>query len=218
MLANLGEALDAKSALAWEHHRRVCEIESQYKTIWIELADLCISIRDGEEWKLLDYVCQDPSCRMIDQHSHKYRSWNHWLMTTCPCSRSYAYLAIGVREELKDISDGDLREITLGNARILKAVPKGKRSKTLVDSAKKRRPAKLTAEAMEAAPEAHLETILARAFNFSASQSEVIDAALELVKLLEEVPSDEEAIEYLASQYLQENRDRYEAYKKTGVV
>src|SRR5205085_9264348 len=72
--------------------KRAREIEASYKGTWLELANICVVIRDNELWR-----------------EGGYHSWNAWLLSACPTARSTAYAAINTLKQLSDIPPEDLR-------------------------------------------------------------------------------------------------------------
>lgn len=193
--------VDPREELAHEHDRRAREIDRQYKTVWIELADICICVRDNREYEILGF-----------------HSFHAWLLDACPSSRSMAYLAMGVREELRDIHTEDLKEMPLGNARILKAMPKAARQKpTLIEHAKVTKPKQFIAAAVEAAPDSHLEETITKRYSFVKSRLLIIEQAIELKAMLdEEGYSDEEALEAICVEWMLSKQSEYQSRKFQG--
>ncbi len=178
-MASLGEMtptcpISDNSDLAAQRHMfaveldgRARSIEKQWKSIWVEVADICITMRDSNLWAEIGF-----------------HSFSDWLINACPTSRSMAYLAIGIREELKDISDDDLRKIPLGNAEILKNLPRASRSdRKLLDEAKCQPPRSFVSTLLQTAPLAHLERLVKK--HFSASQWIAIDGVIEKLSSLD---------------------------------
>src|ERR1700746_2448587 len=119
---------------------RAREIEEISRSTWVELADLCTTMRDNELWK-----------------EGGYHSFHDWMRKALPTSRSMAYLAIGARAELQDVPDEELRQIPLGNAEILKLTPKKHRNGKILKAAKSQTPREFTATVINEALESHIE-------------------------------------------------------------
>jgi len=176
--------------LARSHDHRVREIERSLVASWSELAEIAIQVRDAEEWKLLNF-----------------HSFNAWLADAAPRSRAMIYSAIGLLEELKaDVPIAELRQIGIGNAHILKVLPKeARRKKDVLDAAKALPPRAFRGKAISAAPHHHIENWVDQRFRFTVSQWEAIDEAIEqLMGRDEDVTSPEEALEAICAEWVQE--------------
>lgn len=185
-----------RKALFDDLDQRAREIDKIWSEIWIEMADICIAIDEGNLWRESDYT-----------------SYNDWLLKACPRSRSWAYMATGARKELRDIPDEDLKQISLGNAEILKGLSKSARKdKGLLASAKSRPPRELRSQVIRDMPEEHLETFVSTKYNFQCSQLKVVEAALEMYRMLhpEGDYSDEGVIEAWASEYMLSHQTEWE--------
>jgi hypothetical protein len=155
--------VEVSLALAQEHDGRVREIERQITGAWSELAELAIQVRDNEEWRLLNFG-----------------SFNQWLASAAPRSRAMVYSAIGLLEELKDVPIADLRQIGIGNAHILKKLPRASRtSRGVLEAAKALPPRQMLATVIESHPAELLENVCTQRFRFTVSQWKVIEAAIE---------------------------------------
>jgi hypothetical protein len=185
-------------SLAKTRDARVRELERQFKSGWLELADLCIAVEEFEDWKVLGFS-----------------SWNKWLMDACPTSRSMAYLAMGIRKELRDIPDEDLKQIPIGNADMLKISSKAARSdRKLLEAAKTLPPREFVSQAILASPDHAIEHFLPRKFKFTTTQGKNVQAAIDMMRIMsEEDISDEEAIEYIAANWMLANQAEYESRK-----
>src|SRR5207237_10204862 len=71
--------------------RRAREIEEITKTTWLELAELCVTMRDNQLWR-----------------EGGYHSFTDMLNNSCPPAQSTAYAAIGTLAQLTDISEHDV--------------------------------------------------------------------------------------------------------------
>lgn len=167
---------------------RAREIEKQTKETWVELANLCCTIRDNELWR-----------------EGEYQSFGSWLKDACPTSRSYAYMTMGIRDELREIPDTELKQIPLGNADIMKSVPKALRSAPeVLDKAKRQQPQEFINTAIQAAPDAHLEKKLVHRLRFTASQSKVFAEGCDMWRVVNDDPSApvEDVIEGIIADYV----------------
>src|ERR1700739_564076 len=148
---NLDNLTVERKALFQTLDAKAREIERRFRSDWLELASVCETVRDNELWR-----------------EGEYHSFGDWLKSACPCSRSMAYSAMGIKAELQDIPREDLRLIPLGSAQILCDVPKQHRNgKKLLDAAKSTPPREFISTAIEVAPEAHLAHLLTRKYHFA---------------------------------------------------
>jgi len=175
--------------------RRAREIEEITKTTWLELAELCVTMRDNQLWR-----------------EGGYHSFNDWLKNSCPTARSTAYAAIGTLEQLTDISEHDLREIPPGNAHILAGVPKKQRNGKILKAAKSQTPQEFTATVIHEAPAGHIEQKICHKFRMTSSQSKILAAALDVWKMLNDDPNApaEVALEGIVSDYMMSHQTEYE--------
>lgn len=182
---------DLRHELFRELDARAKEIEQQFKSTWVELADICISMRDGGYWM-----------------EGGYSSYNSWLVSSCPCSRSWAYLAVGAREELKDISDVDLRQIPLGSAQILKRLPRATRAKkTVLEAAQGMPPREFIGIAIHESPESHLEKTVRLEWAFTQSQAKSVTAFFDAWRRVHESSgSDADVLEELMADWMLEHQ------------
>lgn len=176
-----------RRALFYELDGRVRNIEQRWKATWLELSNLCIAIQDQELWR-----------------EGGYDSFGQWLVGACPMCRSYAYAALGARKALSDVTEEDLKQIPLGNAVILQRTPRKRRSKDLIEQAKRQPPAEFLQTVVDKVPESHLEPLLVHKFRLSKSASKVLRSGLDMWRLLNDDPDAhvEAALEGLVADYM----------------
>lgn len=185
-----------RKALFDDLDKRAKVIEERWRSTWVDLAQICQTMRDNNLWR-----------------EGGFSSFNGWLLSACPTSRSMAYLAMGMLEELKDISVDDLKQIPLGSAEILRSLSKSARGdRKLLASAKSRPPRELRSQVIRDMPEEHLETFVSTKYNFQCSQLKVVEAALEMYRMLHPDGdySDEGVIEAWASEYMLSHQTEWE--------
>ena len=178
---------DLRHGLFHELDAQARSIEKIFKSSWLELADICISMRDGQYWR-----------------EGGFTSYNSWLLSACPCSRSWAYMAVGAREELKEIPIEDLREMPLGNAETLKLLPRSLRSDPeILEAAKSTTPREFVSRATSVAANTHIEQNVTIKFKGSASRAKVIQSCLDMWRMLNnEELSDMEVMEAVCAFYM----------------
>lgn len=182
--------------LADDHARtldkRAREIEALFKKTWVELADIVIAMRDNAYFRRLGF-----------------RSLGSWMVDALPCSKSWAYLAVGVREELKDIADEDLKQMPLANASVMRKMPKRDRTQEkVIRSAKKLPPEKFLPQLAQDKPELALEAKVKRSRTYTVSQINKIDEGMNLWRELNPGSplSDSDIEEYMWVEYINEHQ------------
>ena|SRR2546421_2849625 len=181
-------------AKANEHDARARELDREYKNLWVELSEIAIAVRDQKEWQILGY-----------------HSYNSWLLSACPCSRSLVYMAVGAREKLNDIPRTDLLEICLSNAIILKSLPKSLRTiPETLEAAKAPTPREFISKAIAASPDSHLEPIVTLRIKLTLSQYKTWEIAKDVVSILEGEVSDATVLEAIAADYILGHQEELE--------
>jgi len=165
---------------------RMRELEKQIVSTWHEAGTIGLAMRNSNGWELLGH-----------------HSFNAWLLSAAPKSRSVVYAAINALDELSDMPAEELKEIAHSTVHVLKKLPKDVRSKPEVRSAAKSLTTKEFTRKMKADhPELHLENYIKREFRFEASQEAAIDKAIEHAKELYDLPTDELALENICADWL----------------
>jgi hypothetical protein len=189
---------ESRYALAEERDGRVRELERQHVSCWSEMAGLCQVIEEQEDWRILNFS-----------------SFNRWLLDAAPQSRSAMYAARGLLKELEGVETKDLRQIPLGSAKVLAAVPKRSRTKKLIQLAK-RPPREFKAHVQDNFPDLHIETSNRRSFEFKRSQEKIIDGAIAMVNILEagevteeQEMSEEEALTLICKFFMEKHEHEY---------
>jgi hypothetical protein len=198
---------EGRLAIATARDHRVRELEKQHVACWSEMAELVKLVEEQQDWRILNY-----------------QSFSSWLKSAAPQSRSAMYAAKGLLDELKDLPQEELRQIPLGNAKVLAAVPKRSRTKGLLTAAKTERPQKFRAQVDEKFPDLHLETVHNWTFKFKKSQRKRVRMTLDMAKILdaeemldddalEDSMSDEEAFEEICEYYRDARESEFEQIK-----
>jgi hypothetical protein len=188
--------------LAKERDARARELNAQFRSSWVELGSLCATVKEQEDWKVLGF-----------------HSWTAWLQDAVPAAASTAFLAVQIRESLKDMTDEELSELPIGSAKVLASVPKRSRTKKLMDAAKES-PAKCKALVQDEMPELHIESTCKRRFEFTRSQERIIDEAIEKASVIEsgewteENIPEAEALTLICEDYIDRHRPTYEKIKR----
>jgi hypothetical protein len=203
-MADTLEALDSIEAerlvLFSLHDERVRELEKQHVASWSEMAEICLLIDGNSEWRI-----------------GGYRSFGAWLESAAPQSKAAMYAAMGLVKELRqDVSEGELRQIPLGSAKVLAKMPRRLRKRNIENA--KKRPREFVKDVQAAHPELHIETEVPRQYAFTASQADKIDGAVELAKMLFDLTSDEQAWESIAVEFMQSHQETWEKIKAGEII
>lgn len=193
--APTSEIGQARAVLFAELDKRAREIESMWKSTWVELADLCTTVQENELWR-----------------EGGYESFGQWLQSACPCSRSTAYSLMGVRKELKEIPVEDLMQMPPGNAIILRDTAKQSRNGKLLEAAKSQPPREFMVTAIHESPDSHLEQKHVHKFRIDTSHSKVLVDAFAMWRMLNDDPDAprEAALEGIIADWMEEHRRQYE--------
>lgn len=177
-----------------ELDRRAREIEALWKSTWSELADICHTMQTNQLWR-----------------EGGYESFTDWINSACPCSRSTVYLSMGLREQLRDIPDEEIRSIPLGNARTLAETPRNRRNGHLIEQAKRQSPRQFLSTVIEAVPEAHLEARIKHTFHLVRSASLKLQDGFAMWRLLNDDPEApvEAVLEAIVAEYVETHEDLY---------
>lgn len=189
---------DLRHEMFRELDARAREIEVLFRRTWVDFAEIITAMRDQELWR-----------------EGRYTSLHSWLKTACPCSRSWAYLAVGALDELKDIPLDELRQIPLKNAEILKRLPRSRRGgKEMLDDAKSCAPREFLPRVIEAYPDSLLEPEIRLEWKFTKSQAQNVNAFFEMWRMLNTEPASEsDILEELTAKWMLENQSRFEAVR-----
>jgi hypothetical protein len=163
----------------------VRQFEAQWAD-WTSIAKTCIAIDQDRDWELLGY-----------------RSFGHWIVDAAPRSRAYLYLVMGrYRELISDISEAELREISLGSAGVLKLLSPAARRQSKIRLAAKGKPAELRKVIHKEMPLEHIEETEVHSFHFESSAWERIEEAYEIWKTLNDPQASiEEFLEERCAEY-----------------
>lgn len=190
--SNIGQA---RAVLFAELDSRARQIEARTKSDWVDLADICTTMHDSQLWR-----------------EGGYSSFGAWVQSACPTSKSMAYLVMGLRAELKDIPDEELRQMPLGNASILRDTPKQHRNGKVLEAAKQQPPREFIGTVIHEAPDSHLEKRQCHKFRPTASQSKKWQEAFDMWRVVNEDPYApvEDVLEGIITDWMEGHQSQYE--------
>jgi hypothetical protein len=161
----------------------VREFERQWAD-WTEIAKCCIDIDLDRDWALLGF-----------------HSFEAWLVNAAPRSRSYLYLVIGRYKELSiDLPPEELAQISLGSAGVLRQLPSSMRRDPEVQRQARKQPKEFRESLRERHPGQHIETIVEVKLKFTASAWNVVSAAFDAYRLVDETASMADFVEWMCSE------------------
>ena len=168
---------------------------------WVSIAKCCVDVKRDKDWELLPPRLLPNKEHLGEFIVRKIETWNEWLASSAPRSRSYIYLAIGRYEELEpDIPEKELEKMKLGAAGILMSVSSKIRQNPKVRKAASSKPAELRQVLEQEFPEQHVESVIEKHLKFPLSQWEKIESVYETYKLTDETATLEDFIEWLVSE------------------
>lgn len=190
--SNIGQA---RAVLFAELDSRARQIEARTKSDWVDLADICTTMHDSQLWR-----------------EGGYSSFGAWVQSACPTSKSMAYLVMGLRAELKDIPDEELRQMPLGNASILRDTPKQHRNGKVLEAAKQQPPREFIGTVIHEAPDSHLEKRQCHKFRPTVSQSKKWQEAFDMWRVVNEDPYApvEDVLEGIITDWMEGHQSQYE--------
>jgi len=179
------------------YDKRLREIDQAWSEIWLEAADIVIAVEAGELWR-----------------DGGYHSKSDWLINACPRSRGFIHMAVAARKELTDIADEDLRQVSLGNAKVLTQLPKRARArKSVLDKAKTLTTREFIPQVTQDEPDSHIEATITISYRVSSSQAKKIRAAADLWRILNEDDdaNDGQVLEAICADYMLSHQEEYAA-------
>ena len=175
---------------------------------WPTIAKLCKECRDDELWR----------------HSEKpYPGYEAWIKDAMPTCLRTATDAVRLYEALKDdFTFDELKQMPVETARVAEKLPRSVRKNPRVREATTKKRKEFIEAVQEAAPEQHIETEAARTFNFSLTEWQEVEDAIEAMRLIEDDPelSAGKAVAGMATEWLGgedgiwSRRERYEQIKE----
>jgi len=189
-----------RSELAKHYDKKMRTLEAGTIASWSEMAQVAIVVHDNEYWRDLGFG-----------------SWDAWMHDAAPYSAKAMYRNTNLLRDLKeDVPMEDLKRIPRKSAKVMQALPKSvRRKRETIEKAVRMKPDRFVQEIQETHPELHIETQVKREYAYSKSQSEIVDGAIELYRVVEDKPdaTPEEALEAFAADYVIRHQDEYDAIR-----
>jgi hypothetical protein len=159
---------------------------------------LC-EVEDRRLWEQLD----DPAT------GAPYSTFERWVVTRAPVSRSHAFAAKGAMRALRDVPVADLVEMPQYAIKALQRLSPGARAEA-IEAAKTMGERELGAHLASAYPEQHIDTVWERRLRFQESVRGPVTEAMEAAMWAYDVKSWEEAVECLCAYFLDGKCEREE--------
>ena len=167
---------------------RMRELEEVWKHGFVERGLILLEMEQRMLWQFLT----DP------QTGKTYHSFERWIITAAPQSRSDAYAALRVVKELRDIPREHLGEMTRCNVDLLRKVSSSIRIQPdVIEAAKELSLKDLTRHINQTYPGQHLSEV---------GDSEVDEAIKLAIELEDGCDTREDVIRFWAIQYLLANK------------
>lgn len=182
---------------------RTRQIEAQNKRNFLEIGLVGLFVEENELWK-----------ELIGEDGQLYRSWDAWVMDAAPISRAYAYDAKSKikilrenkipLEEAAKIPQCNLKQLVKLSTPVMRDPEILKKAATLSENA-------FYEEVRTSHPNEHLCVRSPMKFAMEISERKIIDAAIDMARLLDEAVTREEAILAICTSYLDQHREQWEA-------
>src|ERR1700729_776093 len=210
-LSNTGLEMDSKSLMrvhslpddeaAYYLNRCMVAMEGIWKRSFVSRGLILLEMEERELWRKL----KDP------RTGEPYASLGSWVVNCAPYSRSDCYAALKAVKELCDVPTDQLLNVERKNIGILQSLSTSVRRLPEVVKAAQTMSAKDFVKQVKADwPDQHLEDRNPIHLNPVDSAKTVIDEAIEMAFILEDLTTKESVIECWAVSYMEENRERYE--------
>jgi hypothetical protein len=143
---------------------------------------------------------------LTDESGSAFRSFGQWLQNAAPWSERDCRYALSAVKELKDIPDDELRQIPRVNVETMKVLSTQVRQRPEVIKAAQTLPEKQFVEKIEKEyPDQHIEARKGIHVAAPKSQSDVIERAIRVAMVVEQIESRSDALEAIAKAYLDEH-------------
>jgi len=173
-------------------------------------ADVLLEQKSFSEFGRMAFAVQERSLwKQLDNKDGKaFSDFNEWASSyTGGACRAKLFESKKVYEELReDLKDEEMEGISRGNLKTLvKIPPKDRADPETLEAARNQEPREFHNFADKKVPNAHLDQIVAKKLKFEESGWDVVQQAIDAKKeeLTDGKMSDEEAIEYIAQDWLE---------------
>ena len=193
-LIKLRQMSDEVAAVALGQRLRA--LESLWKRSFYERGIILHEVKQRLLWKHLN----------DDATGEPYTSFDRWVLDSAPHSRSDAYAALKVVEDLRDIPRHELEQVPRCNLHILQALSSNiRQSPEVLQWATFTSQKDFVARLEHFYPEQAIESRCLIHLNPTKSASVIISRAVNLAKRLEGLTTREDVLEFWAADYLSEH-------------
>lgn len=172
---------------------RMRELELLQKRSFIEIGIICHEVSERGLYS-----------KLTDPTTHQYfTSFDRWLISAAPVSRSGGYSAMKAVKELKDISVDDLNDMPRCNITTMtKLSSKIRRKPEIIKAAKTQSENDFRKTIERDHPDQAIESLDRSFFNFERSQRGVVNEAIDAAMCLLDLPTREAALEAICQEFI----------------
>lgn len=194
---------DLEAAVAFDGCLR--GLERQYRRSFVQRGLILLEVEERGLWRLLD----------DNETGLPYSSFEKWVVGAASHSRSDCFAALRAVKELRDVPVDQLIEMPRCNVSVMQCLSPAVRRHPEVVKAAQVLPAKEFVQRIgKDFPDQHIEERRTIHLAPVESAKAIIDEAIEMAMTLEEVKTREQALEAIAAEYIDTNRDRYDSVQR----
>lgn len=176
------------------------ELEKQYTQGFIARGLILMQMEERKLWGLLT----------DSTTGEKYSSLEKWIVSAATHSRSDCFAALKAVKELRDVPTDKLLDMPRVNVMVLQALSSYVRKQpSVIKSAQEKTNKQFLQEIQQDFPDEHIEERKTIHLSPVKSAKTVIDRAIEMAMVLEDVTTREAVIEGWAIEYIEENKEQY---------
>ena len=181
--------------------RGLRELERGYRRSFVARG---LILREVEERKLWE--------KLTDAETGKaYTSFDRWIVSAAPHSRSDCFAALKAVKELRDVPTDLLLDMPRCNVSVLQTLSSEvRKSPKVIEAAQTLSKKDFIKEVQVEHPQQHIEGQTQRKWHFDDSALPVIDKGIEMGMFMEELETPEKFIEYLITDYIEQHEVAYD--------
>jgi hypothetical protein len=184
---------------------RLRALERAYKRGYIERGLILLEVEERELWRLVE----DP------ETGQPFTSLERWIVSCATHSRSDCFAALKAVKELRDIPTDQLLDTPRVNVSVLQSLSKSVRKRPEVIKAAQSMSNREFVKTLERDhPNQHIEERRTIHLNPVKGATAIIEEAIAMCMVLEDLKTREDALEYMAAEYVDTNRRRFEQVQK----
>lgn len=179
---------------------RLRELERQYKRGFVERGLVLLEVEERDLWRLVDDA----------ETGQAYTSLDRFIVGEATHSRSDCFAALKAVKELRDVPTDKLLDMPRCNVGMLQLLSKSIRKRPEIIAAAQSQSARhFIRTIQDGYPEQHIEERKTIHLSPVKSAKTVIDRAIEMAMVLEDLTTREAVIEAWSVSYIEENKEAY---------